>query len=238
MEAKRQARMRLHIGAFAQRFRMSRFIAILLLAAPLFANSAKADKWESAIAKFVATDAKEPVPVDSVIFTGSSSAKRWTTLKQDFPELPVLNRGFGGSQYSDLVRHAKRFLLPHKPKAVVLYSGDNDINAGKSPETILADFQALVAQIHSVRADTRILCIPPKPSIKRWGKIERFRAANALLKAACESDERLTHVDIFTPMLGEDGKPRSELLHKDQLHLSPAGYALWTREVRKALGLP
>jgi lysophospholipase L1-like esterase len=161
----------------------------------------------------------------------------WKTLAADFPEFAVRNRGFGGSQMSDLVRHSTRFLLPHKPKAVVVYSGDNDINAGKTPEIVLADFQALVAQIHGVRTDARVLCIPVKPSIKRWSKIDAIRAANALLKTYCESDQRLDYVDIFTPMLGDDGEPRRELLAKDKLHLSPAGYALWTREVRKTLGL-
>jgi lysophospholipase L1-like esterase len=217
---------------------MKQLILLLLATLPLFADSAKPDRWESAIAGFEAADKKDPVPADSVIFTGSSSARMWKTLADDFPELSVRNRGFGGSQYSDLVRHAKRFLLPHRPKAVVLYSGDNDINAGKIPEVVLADFKALLAQIHASRADTRIVCIPIKPSIKRWDKIEQIRAANALLKAHCETDERLSYADIFTPMLDADGKPQEALLAKDKLHLSPAGYALWTREVRKALGLP
>jgi lysophospholipase L1-like esterase len=216
---------------------MNRLLAFLLALPLLAADSAKPDRWESAIASFEAADKKNPVPADSVIFTGSSSARMWKTLAADFPEFAVRNRGFGGSQMSDLVRHSTRFLLPHKPKAVVVYSGDNDINAGKTPEIVLADFQALVAQIHGVRTDARVLCIPVKPSIKRWSKIDAIRAANALLKTYCESDQRLDYVDIFTPMLGDDGEPRRELLAKDKLHLSPAGYALWTREVRKTLGL-
>jgi lysophospholipase L1-like esterase len=217
---------------------MYRLLALLLALPLLAADSAKPDRWESAIAGFEAADKKDPVPPDSVIFTGSSSAKRWKTLAADFPELSVRNRGFGGSQMSDLVRHAKRFLLPHRPKAVVVYSGDNDINAGKTPEVVLADFKALVTQIHAARADTRVVCIPVKPSIKRWAKVDTIRAANVLLKAYCDSNERLRYVDIFTPMLDAEGKPRADLLDKDKLHLSPSGYALWTREVRKTLDLP
>ncbi|MFT5126691.1 MAG: hypothetical protein ACI8W8_000286, partial [Rhodothermales bacterium] len=137
---------------------MYRLLALLLALPLLAADSAKPDKWESSIAGFEAADKKNPVPADSVIFTGSSSAKRWNTLAADFPELSVRNRGFGGSQMSDLVRHAKRFLVPHRPKAVVVYSGDNDINSGKTPDVVLADFKALVSQIHAARTDTRVLC--------------------------------------------------------------------------------
>ena len=34
-------------------------------------------------------------------------------------------------------------------------------------------------------------------------------------------------IDIFTPMLAADGKPRRELFRTDALHLNATGYALW-----------
>ena len=59
--------------------------------------------------------------------------------------------------------------------------------------------------------------------------------ANAKIKAFTEKDERLFFVDIDTPMLGEDGKPRKELFVKDGLHLSSEGYELWTGIIRPQL---
>ena len=36
-------------------------------------------------------------------------------------------------------------------------------------------------------------------------------------------------------MLGPDGQPRPELYQQDGLHLTPAGYELWTRLVEPYL---
>jgi lysophospholipase L1-like esterase len=58
--------------------------------------------------------------------------------------------------------------------------------------------------------------------------VEKMRAANKLIQQLCETDGRLVYVDTDTPMIGEDGKPRKELFVRDGLHLSPAGYELWT----------
>jgi lysophospholipase L1-like esterase len=38
---------------------------------------------------------------------------------------------------------------------------------------------------------------------------------------------RLTFVDIDTPMIGDDGRPRKELFLRNGLHLSDKGYTLW-----------
>jgi hypothetical protein len=44
----------------------------------------------------------DPPPKGGIIFTGSSSIRMWTSLKEDFPGLPVLNRGFGGSMIPEV----------------------------------------------------------------------------------------------------------------------------------------
>ena len=59
------------------------------------------EKWESEIAAFEAGDRTNPPPRDCILFVGSSSIRMWSTLRHDFPGLPVVNRGFGGSQIAD-----------------------------------------------------------------------------------------------------------------------------------------
>ena len=78
-----------------------------------------------------------------MVFVGSSSIRMWETLEADFPGLPVLNRGFGGSELSDVVRFADRIVVPYKPRVVVVYAGDNDLAAGKTPAQVFADFRSL-----------------------------------------------------------------------------------------------
>ena len=70
-----------------------------------------------------------------------------------------------------------------------------------------------------------------KPSLSRWKMWPTMERANAMVADFAAKDERITYLDIATPMLGDDGKPRPELFVKDGLHLSRPGYQLWTSVV-------
>ena len=207
--------------------------ALALALAPI--AFAAPEKWTAAIDKFTAADKTNPPPRDAVVFVGSSSIVKWTSLAKDFPQHTVINRGFGGSELYDTVFYADRIVLPYAPRTVVVYAGDNDLNAGKTPEKVFTDFQTLVAKIHAQLPKTRIVYIAVKPSPKRWAIKDKGAKTNALIAAACAKDARLRYVDIWTPMLNEKGEPRPELFVKDMLHLSEAGYAVWTPLVAAAL---
>lgn len=199
------------------------------------AEDAEAERrWGEAIAAFEESDRKAPPPEDGILFVGSSSIRLWD-LEDFFPDLPVINRGFGGSQVSDTVHFADRIVLPYKPRIVVLYAGDNDIAAGESPDQVAADFRQLARIINEKLPRTRIVYIAIKPSIARWKLYDAMRQANEQIQALCERDGRLTFVDIATPMLGEDGRPRQELFADDGLHLNKEGYRLWSSLVKPHL---
>jgi len=213
--------------------------ALLLIAGPLLAQPPQEkekapDRWEPAIAKFEARDKQKPPPKQAILFVGSSSIVGWN-VEKSFPGLAVINRGFGGSQIADSVRYADRIVVPYEPRIVVFYAGDNDIAAGKSPQQVLADYQALVKKVHAAVPKTRIVFVSIKPSLKRWALVEKMRQANALIKAAAEKDPRLVFLDVDKPMLGTDGKPRGELFQPDGLHLNAAGYKLWSDLLRPHL---
>ena len=196
--------------------------------------AAQADRWAKEMAAFEQQDQQSPPAPGGIVFVGSSSIRLWD-LPKAFPGLPVINRGFGGSQIADSVNHIDRLVLRHKPRTVVFYAGDNDLAAGKTPATVIDDFKTFVAKIHAVLPQTRIAFIGIKPSIQRWKLIETVRAANAGIRAYCQEDERLGFIDVDGPMLGWDEKPRKDLLVEDGLHLTPKGYELWTTLVRPFL---
>ena len=187
------------------------------------------------IEAFERADRTNPPPKDAVLFVGSSSIRLWKTLPQDFPGLKVINRGFGGSQVADSVRYADRIVLPYHPRVVVLYAGDNDLAAGKSPQQVLADFESFVGKVHTALPDTPVLYLSIKPSVARWHLIDKIREANRLIEqsAAAGSGGKVVYVDVFTPLLTPDGKPRPDLLVADGLHLNAEGYKLWTPIVRE-----
>jgi len=196
---------------------------------------AETNKWEADIAAFEAADKTNPPPKDAILFVGSSSIRLWKTLARDFSEFPVINRGFGGSEMADSVTFAERIVLPYRPRQIMVYAGDNDIAAGKSGEKVAADFKAFVKKVHKALPETRIAYIAIKPSPSRWRLVDKINTANGLIAKFTKTDKRLTFIDVFTPMLGADGRPRPELFQPDQLHLNAQGYELWTQTVRPFL---
>jgi lysophospholipase L1-like esterase len=193
-------------------------------------------KWESAIAAFEEQDRTSMPAPGGIVFVGSSTIRKWE-LDKWFPELPVLNRGFGGSHLSDSVEFAPRIVSPYKPRTVVVYAGDNDLGAGKTPEQVASDFKALVAVVRKDLPDTRILYLSIKPSIKRWSIVEKGRETNRRIEEFMKSsgDQKLEFVDVTRGMLGDDGQPRKELFVADGLHMSDEGYRLWSDELRGRL---
>lgn len=191
-------------------------------------------RWEKAIAAFERQDKQSPPPKNALLFVGSSSIRLWK-LDKSFPDRKTINRGFGGSQIADSVHYVDKLVLKHKPRIVVLYAGDNDVAAGKSPQQAAADFAKFTRAVHAALPKSQILFIAIKPSVKRWNLVDRMKQANALIAAQCAKDDRLKYVDVFGPMLGDDGKPRPELFVKDGLHLNDEGYKLWASILRPHL---
>lgn len=189
-----------------------------------------AERWESSIAKFEAEDRANAPAQGGIMFLGSSSIRGWD-VKKWFPSLPVVNRGFGGSQIADSLYYAARIVVPRKPRIIVFYAGDNDIALGKTPNRVFADYQAFVATIHKHLPETKIVYIAIKPSIRRWGHVESMRKANRMIEELSAKGDLLEYVDIDTPMIGADGKPRKELFRQDGLHMNDAGYKIWTELV-------
>jgi len=195
-----------------------------------------ADRWEAAIAAFEAEDKKTPPPQDAVLFVGSSSIRLWD-LPKSFPGVAAINRGFGGSQMVDAARYARRIITPYKPRLIVLYEGDNDLNAKKSPEQIAVDFDDLLKTVRAELPETPLLVVGCKPSPARWKLVEQQRQLNRLLAERCQKDGRATFLDVETPMLGADGQPRAEMFRTDNLHLNDAGYAVWNALVAPHLAV-
>ncbi len=214
--------------------RSRRAIVPALLATALWLTGAgafQADKWAAEMSAFEKQDRESPPPPNGVLFVGSSSIRQWN-LQQSFPDLPVINRGFGGSELIDSVNHVDLLVIRHKPRVVVLYAGDNDLAGGKTPQQVANDFKGFVAKIRSALPETRVAFLGIKPSIQRWPIVQKVREANRLVREYADADDQLAFIDVDGPMLGWDAKPRKDLFVADGLHLSPKGYELWTALVR------
>ena len=185
-------------------------------------------RWKESLDAFAAADeARAPAP-GGVVFVGSSSIRLWNNLEQQFEgPLAITKRGFGGSRMLDCAEHLQQLVLPYKPRWVVVYAGDNDLAEGRSPSEVLASFTAFVEGVKRELPATRIAYLSIKPSPLREAMMPRVREANAMVEAYSRATRNLDYIDVYTRMLGADGKPRAELFLPDRLHLNAEGYALW-----------
>lgn len=194
-------------------------------------------RWEDVIAAWEAEDQISPPPEGAIVFVGSSSIRFWDTIHEDMAPLTVIHRGFGGSWMQDAVHYANRIVTNYKPRAVVVYEGDNDVGAaGLSPEEYMNDLRDFVTRVHTALPDTRIYILAIKPSVSRWASWDAMAEANRLAVEFAASDDRLQYVDVATPMLGPGGgRPSDDIFIQDMLHMNPKGYAIWTDAVRPVL---
>jgi len=227
----------------AKRLRIALVLVVVLVAAGAGGGAwvlqamQSAGFWESAIVAFEEADREQPPAAGAVVFTGSSSIRMWSSLAEDMAPLAVVNRGFGGSHIAHVNHFAERIVTPYRPSAVVLYAGDNDLAAGseKTPESVLGDFRRFVEIVHAAQPAAPIYFLAIKPSLSRWDRWPQMSDANARIEAFAAGTEGVEYVDVATPMLGEDGRPRPELFIVDGLHMSEAGYVLWTSILKPVL---
>src|SRR5215213_861478 len=189
-------------------------------------------QWEPEIRAFEDADRQSPPPTGGIVFAGSSSIRLWKTVARDFAGLPVLNRGFGGSQIREVTAFADRIVIPYRPRLIVFYCGSNDVVSGRAVPDVVGDLRAFVGKIHAALPQTRLIYISVAPNPARWHLKDAWRDLNERTRAYTRTDGRLSFVDIWSEMLGASGEPRPELFVEDQLHMNERGYAIWARVLR------
>lgn len=190
------------------------------------------DRWEKEIQNLETKFRSDRSQEGGILFVGSSSIRLWN-LKESFPDADTVNHGFGGSVLADSVQFFDRIVIPVKPRAIILYAGDNDIAQGKSPETVLHDFQQFHKRTREAFPNAPVYFLSIKPSLKRWTLRDQMQTANRKIAEFCKTGEKAVFVDVWSVMLQEDGTPRPQLFAEDGLHLNSAGYALWTEVLTK-----
>lgn len=208
--------------------------SLLIVSAVAAQENPDPARFESAIAAFQEADRVNPPPAKPIVFVGSSSIRLWP-LGERFPGVRVLNRGFGGSHISDVLHFLDETVLQYSPRVVVFYAGDNDVGSGKSAQQVFNDYREFCTRVHAALPETKIVWLPIKPSLARWSLWPQMKEANRMVAEYSDSDPLLSWVDTPTQMLGADGKPKPELFVDDGLHMTPAGYDIWTRLVMEHL---
>ena len=208
---------------------------LMLLGRLTGAESAATPRFEPEILKFEALDRRTPPPPRPILFVGSSSIRLWTNLPSSYQGKTVLNRGFGGSTYRDLLRYFNRVVLPYGPSVMVVYEGDNDLADGRNPAEIAQDLGLFLDRALTELRGTSVVLLTVKPSPSRSHLMEVQMEFNARLKRMAQSRKGVVVAEVGPPLLDAQGRPDPRFFAADRLHLNAAGYEAWRRPVFDAI---
>ncbi|MDP6181197.1 MAG: GDSL-type esterase/lipase family protein [SAR86 cluster bacterium] len=207
-------------------------------AAAIYLDSwSKKDFYQAAIDKFKEED-KGILPVkDLILFTGSSSIRFWSTLKEDMAPHNVLNRGFGGAHISHVNYHFNEIVKPYKPKAIVFFCGTNDLSAFKTPEETFEDFSKFFSMVKNDLPGTNLIVIGVKPSTAREYLVPEEQEFNSLISNLAGKEDLLSYISVWNQMLTDEGKANPDLFVEDGLHMNEKGYEIWAKLVKPELDI-
>lgn len=175
-------------------------------------------------------------PANPIVFTGSSSIRKWEDAERTFATYDVINRGIGGAVVNDITFYLDDLVFKYHPREIVLYVGENDIpDSDATADTVLERTKKLITAIREKLPETPITYISIKPSPSRDKYRETVKAANALIKEYLKTQNKVTWIDVFTPMLTKEGDSRPEIFQSDMLHLNKDGYKIWKKLVQPTL---
>ena len=211
-------------------------ITILLILVSV-GHFAKAQPFANEIAAFKKQDSLSFPGTGKILFVGSSSFAFWKDVQQYFPEYSIINRGFGGSSLTDLIRYAPEVIFPYKPKQIVIYCGENDFAGDTSlyPSQVAQRFFDLFNLIRSRYKKVPIAYISMKPSPSRRHLMARFNVANVMIKNFLKKKKKTDYIDVYKAMLNENGQPKEEIFLADQLHMNAEGYKIWKKIIEPYL---
>lgn len=211
-------------------------LVLLLVALPTAAQNLDPARWDETMARFAEQDRMHPQPEGAILLTGSSSIARWNDqAAAALAPLTVIPRGFGGSVMGDVLHHLDTVALKYKPRAILIYEGDNDTFYNVPEDKIVGQFQEIVAKIHLALPETRIYVLSVKPSVARVSVWDAAQRVSADMKEIAHRDPLVHYVDVASPFLKADGNVMTDIFVADNLHLNDMGNLIWGSAIRAAL---
>ena len=211
---------------------------LFISCSPLKKYDAKDRAWAlPEIEAFEKLDETRVYPDDAILFIGSSSIRLWKTLEEDMKPFNVIQRGYGGAHFRDMVFFTERILADHKLSMVVCFVA-NDISGssrGGTPKEVLGLFKLFVKQVREKHPTIPILQIAVTPTKSRWKYWDKINQVNNLIKAYCEKRENLYFINTVPAYLDKDGQPKPEWFVSDQLHLNTKGYEVWNGLIKSEI---
>ena len=211
-------------------------LALLVFPVATYAQNTDPTRWEETMQRFEQQDLLDPPPEGAILLTGSSSIARWNDQAATaLAPLTVIPRGFGGSVMGDVLYHLERVALKYKPRAILIYEGDNDTSYGMPENKILGQLKQIIAKIHDQLPTARIYVMSVKPSVLRQNVWSNAQKVNRGYEAIAKNDPLVYHIDSASPFLEANGSVMTDIFVDDNLHLNDMGNLIWGSTIRAAL---
>jgi len=210
------------------RKQLSLILGLILISSLCFGQATDGpERFEVGITAYEAGDKFSPFPEGAVLFVGSSSVLMWKDLDEQFPQVKIINRGFGGSQFSDLLYYIDRIVTCYKPSKIFIYEGDNDISAKKKVRDIMDDAKKVRQIIAQKLPGVPVFFIAAKPSVARWKLKKKYQQLNSQLSLFAAGSANTGFVNVWDPALDSNGEVLQDIFLEDNLHMNEKGYAIW-----------
>ncbi len=208
------------------------FLVILFFLGSVAGMAQQPPAFWNEISAFKAIDKSTPPPQQAILFVGSSSFRMWHDVSAAFPGYEIINRGFGGSQLTDVIRYFYDIILPYHPKQIVIYCGENDLmENGITAMDVNNRFQTLYCMIRKNLPDAMVDFVSIKPSPSRMAVRDQVVAANQMIKNFITSRSKARYIDVYRPMHDANGNVMNDIFKSDMLHLNEKGYAIWQKAI-------
>jgi len=198
------------------------------------------DAWLKLHEAHVKTVRANQGPID-VLLVGDSITIQWgDSWKKHFPTRKAVNIGIGGDKTQNVL-----WRLDHggveglQPKVVVLMIGNN--NMFFTPETgIEAAAKGIEMCVKNLRekfpsSSLIVAKILPchAPGVRFYEDIQKTNLALDALKLG--ADAKVSVLDLWSDFTNADGTLKKDLFTPDNIHLSPAGYAVYAEQLKPLL---
>lgn len=210
------------------------FLITIILAGTLVSQAQDPNRFKEQVDKLFNKEHNFTPGKKLVVFTGSSSIVMWKDVQERFPEYNIINNGFGGSHFSDLLYFYDKVVIKQTPDILFIYEGDNDVAGEKKTRQIYKDAKTLSKQLNRDLPETKVVFISPKPSVARWHLTKQYNKINKKIKKLCKKND-YGFADVWSAMLDENGMVFTDIFLDDNLHMNKKGYDIWEKVIGEYL---
>lgn len=168
----------------------------------------------------------------TIVMLGDSHTEFGGDWSERLGTANIVNRGITGDNTTGIAQRLSQ-ILPHRPKAIFLLCGINDMSHGHKAEVVFSKVRTLIDSIRAAAPQTRLYVqslLPINESFRRWkrlrGRTNDIPRVNRLLRQYC-LEQQIAYVDLFPHFVNSPSNVLLRRYTRDGLHLTPVGYQLW-----------